>query len=240
MDVLTYGRFDPKLADTVRTLGVSSPAPAPGQTETDFDSLVHSQAYRTCSVRTKAAIAEHIVSVYFPGGGDLRMADLGAGTGLNSLELLLNPGAVSTLTVVEPRNGYHWHIAAVFEQVRAQLHGRVFLLDQKGEELDAPENDIAMICGVLVMVPNDLREKFVLSAWNNLAPGGLLMALENMQCSDLAAGGRYNAQRCTPHEIDTLLGRLAPIRYFMSTAKRELCFNEVRNQTVFRVIQKPA
>jgi hypothetical protein len=71
-------------------------------------------------------------------------------------------------------------------------------------------------------------------------PGGILIVLENMRTADASRGGAYNEQRCTPREIDGLLGRFAPIRYFMSNAKRELPLWKVRNKTVFRVIQKPA
>ena len=65
------------------------------------------------------------------------------------------------------------------------------------------------------------------------------MVLENMRAPEDAAGGKFNAQRCTPAEIDALLGRYAPIRYFMSSAKRELQFRQVGDQPVFRVIQRP-
>lgn len=239
MDTLTYGQFNPRLANTIRALGITRVERPPREVDADYASVVHKQAYRTCSVRTKAALTEYIVSVYFSGRSGLRMADLGAGTGLNSLELLLNPGQISSVTLVEPRRGYHWHIAALVEEVRALLRGPVFLVDQKVEEFTGPENDIGLVCGVLVMVPEDRRQRFIASAWNNLAPGGILIVLENMRSSTAAANDRYNSQRCTPSEIDSLLRGFAPIRYFMSSAKRELPFRQVGNDTVFRVIQKP-
>lgn len=240
MDTLTYRRFESKLAHTIRALGASSDARPPREAEADLLSLLRSQAYRTCSVRFKAPITEYVASVYFPGRSGLRMADLGAGTGLNSLELVLNPGPVTALTLVEPRRSYHWHIAAVIDRVREQLRGTVSIMDSKIENYDGPKNDMGLVCAVLVMVPKELRKKFISSAWSNLAPGGILLVLENMYKSRRADGEPYNDQRCTPREVDSLLGRFAPIRYFSSTAKRELSFRSVGDQTVFRVIQKPA
>ena len=98
METLIYGRFDPRIGETILALGAEPAAPR-SNPQTDLFGVLHSQAYRTCSVRTKAALAQHIASFYFPGRNDLRLADLGAGTGLNSLELLLSPGQVSELTL---------------------------------------------------------------------------------------------------------------------------------------------
>ncbi|HSC17656.1 MAG TPA: class I SAM-dependent methyltransferase [Rhizomicrobium sp.] len=239
METLIYGRFDPRLGETVSGLGVS-PAEPRSDPEADLFGAIHSQAYRTCSARTKAALAQYIVSRYFPGRNDLRMADLGAGTGLNSLELLLNPGQVSHLILVEPRRSYHWDIAAMYERMREHLHGQVRIVAQTVEDYSGPGIDIGLVCGVLVMVPREIRKRFLANAWENLRPGGILMVLENMRAAEDTDGGKYNAQRCTPAEIDALLGRFAPIRYFMSTAKRELRFKQVGDQPVFRIIQKPA
>jgi len=239
MDTLLYGRFDPGIGETISALGVD-PAPPRSGPVADLFGMIHSQAYRTCSVRTKAALAQHIAALYFPGRNDLCMADLGAGTGLNSLELLLNPGQVSDLALVEPRRSYHWDIAAVYDRARQHLHGRLSIVAQTVEEYSGAGIDIGLVCGVLVMVPRENRERFVANAWQNLRPGGILMVLENMRAPEDATAGKFNAQRCTPAEIDALLGRLAPVRYFMSTAKRELRFKQVGDQPVFRVIQKPA
>lgn len=128
----------------------------------------------------------------------------------------------------------------MYDRARQHLHGRLSIVAQTVEEYSGAGIDIGLVCGVLVMVPRENRERFVANAWQNLRPGGILMVLENMRAPEDATAGKFNAQRCTPAEIDALLGRLAPVRYFMSTAKRELRFKQVGDQPVFRVIQKPA
>jgi SAM-dependent methyltransferase len=239
METLIYGKHDRRLAQTIAALGVQRIGKRTANRETDLFQLLQSQAYRTCSARTKTAITEYIASIYFPGRNDLRLADLGAGTGLNSLELLLNPGPISAVTLVEPRRNYHWDIAAVYDSVRPYLRGPLSLVDRPVEDYAGPGVEVGLVCAVLAMLPAELREPFLSSAWRNLAPGGILLVLENMRAADEVRGGKYNEQRCTPDEIDSLLGRFAPIRYFASNSRRELTFRQVGNQTVFRVIRKP-
>jgi phospholipid N-methyltransferase len=238
MERLIFATHDPNLAKIITALGVDHSAPPRPRPKTEIVSLLQKQSYRTCSARTKAAIAEFIVSIYFPGRTDLRLADLGAGTGLNSLEMLLNSGPISAVTLVEPRSTYHWDIAAVYERIRPHLRGPVALVDARGEDYAGPQVDAALICGVLAMLPPPYRQRLISNVWNNLAAGGILMVLENMRRPDPADGERYNEQCYSPAEIDALLGRFAPIRYFMSTAKQELPHRSVVDHTVFRVIQK--
>jgi hypothetical protein len=172
MERLIYGKHDAKLREIVATLGAENIRRRGANRETDILLLLQSQSYRSCSARTKAPITEHIASIYFPERKDLSLADLGAGTGLNSLELLLNPGPVASLTLVEPRRSYHWDIAAVYEQVRDYLKGPVSLVDKRVEEYSGTGVDVGLICAVLAMMPKERREAFLTSAWNNLTPAG--------------------------------------------------------------------
>lgn len=235
---LIHGRFDESLSDTILALGAERADKRKPYTSRDTVDLLQSQTYRTCSASTKAAMTGYLASVYFPDRHDLHLADLGAGTGLNSLELLLGASRVSKVTLVEPNRAYHWDIAAVYDHFRDRLRGKVVLVDKPVEAYRGVPVDIGLVCGVFSMLPQEIREPFALGAWSNIAPGGVLAVLENMRTPG-ASDYRYNAQRFIPSEIDAMLGRFGPIRYFENDAMREVRPADVGNRTVFRVIRKP-
>jgi SAM-dependent methyltransferase len=239
-DVLIQGRFDVKLADTIRALGVRRARLRIANRADSFLVQLKSQSYRTCSAATKSALVQYLAAQYFPGRGDLRVVDLGAGTGLNALELLLNQSGVAHVTLVEPNRAYHWSIAQMVEQLGERVRGKVALSDQRVEEYSGTPADIAVVCHVFSVMPVEGREPFVQSAWRNVAPGGILAVLENMQISDPALGGAYNATRLTTEEIDAMLGRFGRVRYFRSDALEEIAAGAVGNKPVFRVVHKPA
>ncbi|HEX4295019.1 MAG TPA: hypothetical protein VHZ29_12865 [Rhizomicrobium sp.] len=240
MDSLIHGSFDARLGEVIRSLGVARAVERTLPDAGKFLTLLQSQSYRTNSAATKAAMIQFIASVYFPQPRDLRLADLGAGTALNSLELLLNPSGVSHLTLVEPWQDHYWDIAAVYDRLGDRVRGKVTLAGRTVETYSATPVDIAMVCSVFAVMPVKQREPFVQSAWNAVAPGGILAVLENMRDEDPVRGGSFNATRFTPHEIDDFLGRFAPIRYFRSDAMTELRSEDVGNKGVFRVLQKPS
>ncbi len=151
----------------------------------------------------------------------------------------MNPSGVSHLTLVEPWRDYYWDIAAVYDRLGDRVRGKVTLAGQTVETYSATPVDIAVVCSVFAVMPAEQRENFVQSAWNAVASGGILAVLENMRDEDPVRGGSFNATRFTPHEIDDLLGRLAPIRYFGSDAMKELRAEDVGNRSVFRVLRKP-
>lgn len=235
---LIYGRFDESLSDTILALGADRADKRKPYTSRDPVDLLQSQTYRTCSASTKAAMTGYLASVYFPDRHDLHLADLGAGTGLNSLELLLSASRISRVTLVEPNRAYHWDIAAVYDHFRDLLRGKVTLVDKPVEVYQGVPADIGLVSGVFSLLSREIREQFALSAWNNIAPGGILAVLENMRTPG-PSDYRYNAQRLIPTEIDALLGRFGPIRYFENDAMREMRFAKVGNRTVFRVLRKP-
>jgi hypothetical protein len=239
-DALTESRFEPALAQTIRDLGVRRVPPR--DEEPDHGTALvraRSQAYRTCSVSTKAPLVQHLAATYFPGREDLRVIDLGAGTGINSLELLLNPSGVAHVTLIERNRAYHWHIAKMVEALGARVQGKVALSQHRVENYAGTPVDIAMVCGVFSILRAGTRDAFAQSAWNAVAPGGILAVLENMRDDDPVRGGVYNATRLTPAEIDAMLGRFGTIRAFQGDALKELPLEEVANKTVFRVVQKP-
>jgi SAM-dependent methyltransferase len=238
-DAFIQGRFDPKLVETIQALGVQRAVTATAYRADNYFTQLKSQSYRTCSASKKAAPVQHLAATYFPGRKDLRVADLGAGTGLNSLELLLNPSGVAHVTLVEPSRPYHWPIALMVDALGARVAGKVALSASPVEEYQGEPVDIAMVCGVFSILSAETREPFVQSAWRNVAPGGILAVLENMRDSDPVRGGPYNATRLSPPEIDAMLGRFGAIRYFPSGALKELSFAQVENAPVFRVVQKP-
>jgi hypothetical protein len=153
--------------------------------------------------------------------------------------MLLDASGVSKVTLVEPNRSYHWDIAAVYDHFRDLLHGKVTLVGKPVEAYRGEPADIGLVCGVFSMLPHEIRDPFALSAWDNIAPGGILAVLENMRKPPSPSNDRYNAQRFIPSEIDALLGRFGPIRYFENDAMREVRPADVGNRTVFRVLQKP-
>jgi SAM-dependent methyltransferase len=238
-DALLHGRFDPALASTIRALGASRAEPHSAYRADGFLTQLKSQCYRTCSASAKAPLVEYLAAQYFPGRSDLRVVDLGAGTGLNSMELLLNPSGVAHVTLVEPNWPYHWDIAQMYEQLGERVRGKVALAGEGVEAYRGTPVEIGMVCGVFSILPHELREPFMQGAWANVAPGGILAVLENMRDSDPVRGGKFNATRFTPPEIDAMLGRFGPIRYFKSTAMEEAAPADVGMRAVFRVVQKP-
>jgi SAM-dependent methyltransferase len=238
-DAFIENRFDPKLIDLIKTLGVRRPVPVAAPRTDSHEAQLQSQSYRTCSVSTKSVMVQHLAATYFPGRDDLRVVDLGAGTGLNSIELLLNPSGVAHVTMVEPNRGNHWPIALMVQALGAHVAGKVALKPGRVEEYQGKPDDIAMVCHVFSVIPKEAREPFVQNAWSHVAPGGILAVLENMQDSDPVRGGAYNATRFTPEEIDTALGRFGAIRYFASEALQEIALDSVGQTPVFRVVQKP-
>ncbi len=236
---LIYGRFDDSLADTILALGADRVDKRKPYTSRDQVDLLQSQAYRTCSASTKAAMTAYLASVYFPDRHDLHLADLGAGTGLNSLELLMSASRISKVTLVEPNRSYHWDIAAMYDHFRDRLRGKVSLVGKPVEAYVGVPADIGLVCGVFSMLPHEIREPFALGAWNNIAPGGILAVLENMRKPESEGHDRYNVQRYTPTEINALLGRFAPMRFFENDAMQEIRPENVGNKSVFRVLQKP-
>jgi len=239
-DNLINARFDERLSETILALGVDHVRPRKPNFTDDLLELMQSQSYRTSSACTKSAMIEHIASVCFPDRRDLRLADLGAGTALNSLELLLGPGRIAHVTLVEPHWSYHWDIAAVYDWLGERVRGKVSLAGKQVETYSGTPVDIAMVCGVFSILSVEQREPFLQSAWSNVAPGGILAVLENMRDPDPVRGGAYNATRFTPPEIDAFLGRLAPIRYFPADAAKEISADETGNSAVFRVMRKPS
>ncbi len=238
-DALIQGRFDAKLADTIRALGVRRARLRSANRADSFLAQLKSQSYRTCSASTKSALMQYLAAQYFPGRGDLRVVDLGAGTGLNSLELLLNPSGIAHVTLVEPNRVHHWPIALMVEQLGERVRGKVTLCDQEGAAYSGTQADIVMVCAVLTMLPAEQRQPFAQGAWNAVAPGGILAVLENMRDPDPVKGGAFNAMRYTPPEIDALLGRFGPLRYFKSDAMEEMAAPDVGIRAVFRVVRKP-
>ena len=239
-NVLIEGRFDQSLGETIHALGVRRARQRIAPPATGFLGQLKSQCYRTCSAATKAALVQYLAARYFPGRGDLRVVDLGAGTGLNSIELLLNPSGVAHVTLVEPNRAYHWDIAQMVEQLGERVRGKVSLVDRRVEDYRGPAADIAMVCGVFSILSAGLREPFVRNAWDSVAPGGILAVLENMRDPDPVKGGTYNDTRLTPPEIDALLGRLGKIGFFKSDAMEEMAPADVGIRPVFRVVRKPA
>jgi hypothetical protein len=236
MHALLEHDFDPRLGDVIRALGVARPRNRV-EPPVDLMAALQSQSYRTTSARTKAAMMQHVIAQCLPGRQDLHLVDVGAGTGLNSLEMLLNPAGVSSLTLVETRHHYHWAIAAMVEQLGERVRGRVRLTGDPGQSFAARPADVAMVCGVFSILPRGAREDFAANTWSNVAPGGILAVLENMRTG---GGARFDEQRYAPDEIDATLGRFGPIRYFAGDAMKELQQGEVGEQSVFRVVRKPA
>lgn len=235
MPNLIQSRFDNRLEGVVRALGVARPR-KPRETRVDLFEALRRQGYRACSACTKAAMMQFILAQYFPGRRDLHLADVGAGTGLNSLEMLLNPSGVSFVTMVEINSSYHWPIAAAYDWLGDAVRGKVALVGEPGQSFAARPADAAMVCAVFSTLPRDVREAFARNSWDNLAPGGILAVLENMHTG---RGEANDENRFTPPEIDALLGRFGPIRCFAADAKKELPAAEVGNLSVFRVVQKP-
>jgi hypothetical protein len=236
-DTLQRGAFDESLAKTIRALGIEHVEKRKPNSGRDALEQEQSQCYRTTSACTKTPMVRWLAQLHFPERRDLHLADLGCGTGMNTLELMLSPSHVKTLTLVEPHSGYHWDIAAMYERIADHLLGPVSLVGEQVQTYRGRPADIGLVCAVLAVMPRAERDAFAEGAWANIAPGGVLVVLENMR-REAAKGDRNNEERYTPDEIDAVLGRFGPIHYFQNDAMAELTRAEAGDRTVFRVIRK--
>lgn len=234
MDKLVYNRFEPEIAKVIGELG-GAPLARPAESRRDLVNLLQRQCYRTTGVRGKAAMVQYLAELYFPGRHDLHLLDLGAGTGLNTLELLLSDTGVSALTLVDVDNEiHHWAIATAYDWLRAHLRGKVSLVTGRAETYEGRPADIALISGVFAIIANrGTHAPIMQRAWDSLLPGGILIVYENLK--DTTSDGGDG--RLTAEELDGMMGCYAPVRYF--TPLRERTREDVGSTAVFRAIRKP-
>lgn len=233
MDTLIHSRFDARLKDVVRTLGPVKPAER--RPESDLYTLLTRESYRNCSALTKSAMLQFVIACALPGRDGLHLVDVGAGTGINAMEMLLNPSGVEFVTLVEINRRCYLPAAAVYDRLGENVRGRLALVGEAGERFAARPADVVFVSGVFSPLAPEKRGDFADNCWANIAPGGILVVLENMK---KGAGDRRDNERLTPPQIDALLGRFGPLRYFRADAKAEVTRDEAGQDTVFRVVRK--
>lgn len=195
--------------------------------------------YMVDGVRYKHALVTHIMRSCAPELAErpISVADIGAAYGLLPIELALDKDfEVVSATAVELGLAYAIGADRIVRRCDG-LDGRFRFAHARAENFAfEPPLDMVTFIGALLYVAKDALRAVLDKAWNSLAPGGLLIIHENIRRSDFnQADLMFSAD-----ELDTLMGRYAPIRYFMSTAAVELTREQAGDKSVFRVVKKPA
>jgi SAM-dependent methyltransferase len=199
--------------------------------------LIGQHGYLVGGLAYKAPILESLVLEVRVGDGRLDHLDIGGAYGLLGAELRANPAlSIGETTTVD--------VSPVFERLAGLLSathdmgagGRPrFLLGAVQDLEDFPEADLVTAIGTLLYVPRESLQGVLDRLWGALRPGGVLIVHENIKAPHYT---RDFDVMFEPDELDGYLRRYGNIRYFSSTAIRELAPERVRRATVFRAVAR--
>lgn len=194
--------------------------------------------YMFDGVRYKHALASYLIRTCSPelASQPLDIVDVGAAFGLLPMELALDERfEVRSAVAVELGLGYAIGADRIVQRCGG-LQGRFRFAHAQAEtfEFAGPLHVVSFI-GSLLYVAKDALHPVLDKVWNALAPGGLLIIHENIRRPSF----NQSDVMFYVDEIDDLMGRYGPIRYFMSTAAVELTREQAGDKSVFRVVKKP-
>jgi len=219
---------------------------------TQFVSKLNHQGYQYGGLRTKAPSLCYLLNHFFDKNEKIHMSDIGGAIGSLCFEMLFNGDTqVDTCTVIEISSEYVAIGTALAEEYGQGISERItFVHNDAGTKggLDKPvnsaephqyeETDLVTMLGTLLLIPREERTSIIEKSWEALRPGGLLVIHENIRGMDEKKGGEYHNLRFTRDELDGLLSKYGEIRYFHGAYLREVPSGEVKNQTLYTVVQK--
>jgi hypothetical protein len=210
-----------------------------GDVKRVLEDIVASHAYLISGVSYKAALIRHILETLMPDREDLEYADIGGSYGALAAELLLSSRRSRfAFAITRDIASQNVPIARrLYTGLIDDLAGRFkFSLGPAESFVFDDGFDVVSFVGSLLYVNKDELETLVDRVWSSIRPGGVLIVHENIKSP---AFTRDFDVMFEADELDRLLGGLAPIRYFHSSACVELKPEQVANKAVFRVLAKP-
>lgn len=199
---------------------------------------VNAQSYSIGCLRYKAPIISHIISQFMGSKPNLHLTDLGGGYGTLATEILLDDiNNVTDITVNDPSVRYMIFANYMYTAMRERLNGHYSFALGLMETFDFQPSDIISMIGSFLFVDREKRMDFIAEAFENLNPGGLLIIHENIRADSYKAV-KEHGYMLEAKELDSYLSPHGEIRYFSSTYWAEIPAEDVKNNTVFRVVQK--
>ncbi len=204
-----------------------------------LEDITASHAYLVGGVSYKAAITRHILTTLMPGRDQLRYADIGGSYGALAAELLLScDRSQFAFAITRDIASQNVPLArSLYAGLIDSLSGRYkFSLGPAESFVFEDGFDVVSFIGSLLYVDKNQLEGLLDRVWSSIQPGGLLIVHENIKNPTFT---RDFDVMFAADELDRLLGRLAPVRFFHSNACTELKPEQVADKTVFRVLTKP-
>jgi|GEM_PF-3210914 len=197
------------------------------------------QAYYVGGIRYKAPIIKHIIQDYIPSSSKKKIIDMGGGYGLLCLELLLdedlNINQATNCDISDLNQNLNKVLLSPLNKNRQKDKQCSFVLTPSENHEYGKDNDVVSFIGSLLYVDRSLTKSTVEKAFQSLRPGGILVIHENIKNPSYTAD--FN-KMFTYEELENLLEEFGSIDYYSSFAGKRIEKNEVKNNTVFRVIQK--
>src|SRR5690606_19840358 len=177
-----------------------------------------------------------ILEKELPGRTGLRVLDMGGGMGMVATELVLTSGRVDQATVCDPLARNSLVMARLGRFFGERVQDRLELRISRAEDFRYPGAfDLITFIGSLLYVPREARQQVIASAFDALAPGGLLVVHENIKSPTYTMD--FDVM-FSVEEIDALLGNHGRIERYLSTATRAVTREAAGSKTVFRSVRK--
>jgi SAM-dependent methyltransferase len=177
-----------------------------------------------------------------PGTQPWHHVDVGSGAGFVPLELLLNRDAgISTVTIVQPFDGYLDLFCDAYLFLRDALGRGVYYSRSTAEDFDFPKRTGSVsFCGSLLLTDRKRVTDVLRRAWDALAPGGTLAIWEHVPAKGEVRTWGADDPRFELEELEILLSALGKVdRWNPSTLA--LCGpGEHVSGAVFMSLTKPA
>lgn len=203
----------------------------------DLLSTIKSHAYLISGVSYKSAIVLYIIKKTMPDKRDINYLDVGGSFGALAAELLLSETDLIKVALTRDISFRNIYFANhLYNWYYKELKGRFKFSVGPVESFAFTDSyDVISFIGSLLYVDKNSLKMTIKKAWESLSYGGILIIHENIKAASYT--NDYDVM-FTPEAIDTLLLQFSDIRYFSSIDYSELLHKEVKNNTVFRVIQK--
>jgi len=187
----------------------------------------------------KPALVANILRTHFGAEHPIRFLDVGGGFGGLGAELLIAPN-LNVVRALTRDLAPHFLVLAcdLYADRHDQYAGRLAFSYGAAEEFDyagaGPFDAVAFI-GSLLYVAKDRLHATLQAIWDAITPGGLLIIHENIKAPSYE---RDYDLMFEPEELDAVLSRFGPIRYFSSNALLEMQQEAVQRRNVFRAVTK--
>jgi hypothetical protein len=201
--------------------------------------------YRYAGMRNKAPALDFVLKSFSKSAKELHVVDVGGGAGTLILEMALDKETpVRFGTVIDPDRVIVEQGKITTTLLMSRLPATagpqpmVEYVCSGAIDCHWPHTDVVVMIGTLLLIPRELQQACLDKAWAALRSGGVLAIQENMKVADEKKGGHYNHLRFEPDELDALMSRYGPVRYFHGTHLMEIPSASMARQTVYRAVQK--